>query len=215
MTSHFTNPLGRRAVTAGLLMTMLPAARSPGTIRIAMTTTAGEIEISLFADKAPATVANFLRYVDAGLYGGGTFYRTVNPANDRNPKPITVIQGGLLRDPPAFPPIAIETTKETGLRHRDGMLSMARMVPGWSTPDASSEFFICVGDNPVLDAGGGRTADGLGFAAFGQVTKGMEIVRTIHGMKTSTAQEPAYWAGQLLDKPVAIRGIARQKGAGL
>jgi peptidyl-prolyl cis-trans isomerase A (cyclophilin A) len=202
----------RRAAMAGILALTLPAvARAAGTrtIRVRMRTAIGVMTLELYPDKAPKTVANFLRYVTSGAYAQGSFYRTVKPAIDRNPATINVIQGGLLRDPPLFPPIPIETTRETGLRHVDGTLSMARTVPGWSTPDATSEFFVCIGDNPALDFGGARAADGQGFAAFGQVTSGIEVARVIHALRPGPATEPAYWAGQLLASPVAITHARR------
>ncbi len=140
----------------------------------------GAIEIELAAKQAPATVANFLKYVEAGRYTGGQFHRTVTLHPDNQPKStvkIEVIQGGVN---PAFaekdrPPIALERTSVTGLKHLDGTLSMARDGPDTAT----SDFFICIGDQPALDFGGRRNPDGQGFAAFGRVTKGLAIVRKI------------------------------------
>lgn len=140
----------------------------------------GAIEIELAAKQAPATVANFLKYVEAGRYTGGQFHRTVTLHPDNQPKStvkIEVIQGGVN---PAFAekdraPIALERTSVTGLKHLDGTLSMARDGPDTAT----SDFFICIGDQPALDFGGRRNPDGQGFAAFGRVTKGLAIVRKI------------------------------------
>ena len=140
----------------------------------------GAIEIELAAKQAPATVANFLKYVEAGRYTGGQFHRTVTLHPDNQPKStvkIEVIQGGVN---PAFaekdrPPIALERTSVTGLKHLDGTLSMARDGPDTAT----SDFFICIGDQPALDFGGRRNPDGQGFAAFGRMTKGLAIVRKI------------------------------------
>ena len=146
-------------------------------------------------------MANFLRYVDEGRYEGATFYRVVTPANQPDDDVrIEVIQGGFgfREDARRLPPIAHETTAQTGLRHRDGTISMARAAPG----TASSEFFICLGDQPELDYGGRRNPDGQGFAAFGQVTAGMDVVRRIQG-------EPA--PGQLLMAPVPILAIERMR----
>lgn len=141
-------------------------------------TTMGEIEIEVDSVHAPKTAANFLRYVDLGFYGqAGRFHRTVRPDNQKAEKVrIAVIQGGLepykTRD---FPPIQLENTKMTGLRHRDGTVSMARTTPN----SATSDFFICIGDQPALDFGGKRNPDGQGFAAFGRVVRGTGVVKKI------------------------------------
>lgn len=176
-------------------------------VRIA--TPLGDIGLALFPERAPATVANFLRYLDGGHYAAGSFYRTVKPRGDSNPVPINVIQGGILRDPAPFEGIEVETTRETGLSHVDGVVSMARMVPGWSTPLATSEFFICIGDNQALDAGGERNADGRGFAAFGRVAFGMDVVRAIHARPTGPGMEGTHWAGQMLETPVRFQDARR------
>ncbi len=137
----------------------------------------GDIRVELYPDRAPITVANFLRYVDEGLFQSVTFYRTVRMANQPDDSvKIEVIQGGLDADTLILPPIEHETTARTGILHKDGVISMARLEPG----TAAGEFFICVGDQPELDYGGRRNLDGQGFAAFGRVTGGMEVVRTIH-----------------------------------
>lgn len=139
----------------------------------------GEFIVELYARAAPITVANFHRYVDEGRFDGGTFYRTVRLDNQPNHAiKIEVIQGGLKDDdhPLSLPAIPHETTAQTGILHQDGAISMARNEPG----TASSEFFICIGDQPELDFGGKRNPDGQGFAAFGRVIEGMEVVRAIH-----------------------------------
>jgi peptidyl-prolyl cis-trans isomerase A (cyclophilin A) len=145
--------------------------------RVILRTEMGEITIEVAVDQAPVTAANFLRYVDAGLYDGTVFHRTVTPSSPRNkPVPIEVIQGGQVAGEKSFPAIALERTSATGLRHADGAVSMARSGPDTAT----SSFFICVGDQPELDFGGRRNADGQGFAVFGRVVAGMEVVRRIH-----------------------------------
>ena len=167
--------------------------------RVALQTGQGEIVLEIFAREATATAANFLRYVDEGRFAGASFYRVVRMDNQPgNAVKIEVIQGGLGFDdgPRPFPPIPHETTKQTGLRHLDGTLSMARDKPG----SASSEFFICVGDQPELDFGGRRNPDGQGFAAFGRVVAGMDVVRQIQ-------RRPA--DGQMLTEPVLIRSVRR------
>jgi len=176
--------------------------RNPGVI---IATGLGNIEAEIYLDKAPVTAANFLRYVNSGKYNTGlaSFYRVVRPDNQPGKKIlIEVIQGGFVEDSIIekyqFAPIRHETTKETGVLHKDGTLSMARNEPG----TASSEFFICVGDQPELDFGGTRNPDKQGFAAFGKVVKGMDIVRKIQQMNDS---------GQYLQNPVKISGISRFK----
>lgn len=148
-------------------------------------TEAGAIDITLDDDQAPGTVANFLRYVDAGMYDGGRFHRVVRLDNQPNDAiRIEVIQGGvnLERMTENGAPIPLERTSETGLRHLDGTISMARFRPD----SAVSDFFICIGDQPELDFGGMRNPDGQGFAAFGQVTDGMDVVRTIQAGTTDS-----------------------------
>jgi peptidyl-prolyl cis-trans isomerase A (cyclophilin A) len=147
--------------------------------KVLIKTSLGDIEIEIYEKEAPITAANFLRYVDEGRFQGATFYRTVRLDNQpNNDIKIEVIQGGLKADthPHSLPPIEHETTAKTGIIHRDGVISMARNEPG----TASSEFFICIDDQPELDFGGKRNPDGQGFAAFGRVMRGMEVVRKIH-----------------------------------
>lgn len=132
--------------------------------------------------RAPLTATNFMKYVDLELYSGGSFYRTVRPDNQPdNTVKIGVIQGGIARSraDEQLPPIRLEPTGDTGLLHLDGVLSMARADPD----TAQGEFFICIGPQPDLDEGGRRNPDGLGFAAFGRVTAGMDVVRRIQAKK--------------------------------
>lgn len=139
-------------------------------------TESGEIFVELYVDKAPITALNFLSYIDKGAYKNASFYRTVTLNNQPvNPVKIEVIQGGLFEYDSLNVPIIHETTAKTGILHTDGVISMARLEPG----TASTEFFICIGDQHELDFGGLRNPDGQGFAAFGQVIKGMDIVRKI------------------------------------
>ena len=139
-------------------------------------TSLGNITVELYSKRAPITVANFLKYVDAHLFDSTSFFRAVRL--DNQPKDsikIEVIQGGSVDTAKEFAPIELETTKQTGLHHRDGTLSMARATPN----SATSSFFICINDQPTLDYGGKRNNDGQGFAAFGKVIEGMEVVRKI------------------------------------
>ncbi len=146
--------------------------------RVVLRTEMGEIEIEVDSAHAPTTAVNFLRYVDGGFFQGGRFHRTVRADNQPNDSiRIAVIQAGInsSRAQEQFPRIPLERTSVTGLRHRDGTISMARGGPDTAT----SSFFICIGDQPSLDFGGRRNADGQGFAAFGQVIRGMDVVRKI------------------------------------
>ncbi|WP_426013916.1 peptidylprolyl isomerase [Caulobacter sp. DWR2-3-1b2] len=190
------------ALTAALPLTAAGAAP----VRVQMVTDLGPIVIELYPAKAPITVANFLAYADQHLLDGGAFYRTVSPKNDNNPATISVIQGGLNRDDSPLPAIAHETTKVTGILHTDGVISMARGAPG----TAGSEFFICLDDNPALDFGGARNKDGQGFAAFGKVVEGMDVVRKIHDAPTVTKADDPYMKGQILDQPVKIKSLSRR-----
>jgi peptidyl-prolyl cis-trans isomerase A (cyclophilin A) len=147
--------------------------------RVLLKTDLGDIELELDATHAPISVANFLRYVDAGLYNGGVFHRTVTSANQpTNAVKIEVIQASA--DPSKtnqlLPPISLERTRDTSLKHRDGTVSMARSAPD----SAQDQIFICIGAQPELNFGGRRNRDGQGFAAFGKVTRGMDAVRKIH-----------------------------------
>lgn len=161
---------------------------------VLLTTVFGEIELEVDTARAPRTAANFLRYVEAGHYDGGRFHRTVRADNQPGDGVrIAVVQAGVnpARENDGFPPIPLEDTRKTGLRHRDGTISMARLGPDTAT----SDFFVCIGDQPALDYGGKRNPDGQGFAAFGRVVRGMDVVRRIHAA-------PA--RGQTLTPPVKI-----------
>jgi peptidyl-prolyl cis-trans isomerase A (cyclophilin A) len=163
--------------------------------RVVLETALGPIEVEVEAARAPVTAANFLRYVERGDYDGGRFHRTVREGNQPGKTVlIDVVQAG--RDPasprPDLPAIALERTSVTGLRHVDGAVSMARDGPDTAT----SDFFICIGAQPELDFGGKRNPDGQGFAVFGRVLEGMDVVRRIHAAPAD---------GQSLTPPVAIR----------
>lgn len=184
---------------AVLLGGMLCCAAEPP-VRVLIRTELGEIEVELDAEHAPITAANFLRYVDSKLYHGARFHRTVTPGNQsQSLVKIQVVQAGV--DPShandEFPPIKLERTRDTKIQHKDGTISMARDGPDTATGD----FFICVGDQPELDFGGKRNPDGQGFAAFGRVVKGMEIVRKIHGAPVKE---------QTLTPPVRIESVIRR-----
>jgi peptidyl-prolyl cis-trans isomerase A (cyclophilin A) len=174
-------------------------AAAPRLPRVLIETSQGSIEVEVDSVHAPISATNFLRYVDAGAYDGGRFHRTVTPDNQPGDSVrIEVIQGGgnAARSADRRAPIPLERTTVTGLSHRDGTLSMARSGPDTALWD----FFICIGDQPALDFGGARNRDGQGFAAFGRVVKGMDVVRAIQ-------RAPA--TRQSLTPPVTITRMRR------
>ncbi len=176
-----------------LYLCALPLA---GQVPVALETELGRIVVELDTKRAPATSANFLKHVDSGAYDRGYFHRTVTPSNQPNDLiRIEVIQASAAAGEGGTP-IALERTSITGLRHVDGAISMARTAPD----SATSDFFICIGAQPELDFGGKRNPDGQGFAAFGRVLEGMDVVRRI---QRSTAD------GQNLIPPISIRRASR------
>lgn len=177
----------------------------PGDVRLQMKTSLGTIEIEVDVAAAPVTAKNFLRLADNGHLDGGTFYRTVSPDNDKGSPVISVIQGGIFDAEGPFPPIVHETTKDTGLLHVDGAISMARAAVGTAT----TEFFICVGDQPGLDYGAMRNPDKQGFAVFGRVVKGMDVVKAIHDQPSDAPTESDYMRGQIIEEPVGIISVRR------
>jgi peptidyl-prolyl cis-trans isomerase A (cyclophilin A) len=187
----------RRELVVAAMLLGLPGQAGP--ITVVLRTTVGDIVIYVDAERAPKTAANFLRYVDGGYYDGGRFHRTVRLDNQPGKNVlIEVVQAGPSPTPAreGFPPIPLERTKDTGLRHLDGAVSMARDGPD----SATSDFFICIGDQPELDFGGKRNPDGQGFAAFGRVVSGMDVVRKIQ-------REPA--DGQSLTPPILMSAARR------
>lgn len=190
-------PLAGRAFAQGQIGAPAP--------RVRLETPKGAIVIEVYADKAPVTAGNFLRYVDEGRYEGGVFYRALRLgfAPEKG-----LLQGGLNGiETKALPPIAHEPTTQTGLKHLDGTISMARFDPG----TAKCEFFICVGDSPYFDADPKQPGDNHGFAAFGRVVEGMDVVRLLHQLPTSPTEGEAFgMKGQILAPPVPITAIKRQ-----
>ena len=183
-------------------------------IPIVIETPLGSITVALNQTAAPNTTANLLSYVDSGAYDGGQFHRTVTLDNQPHDAiRIEVIQGGTGGsepgpDSPAA--IALERTSVTGLKHLDGTISMARSTPN----SATSDFFICINPQPSLDFGGMRNPDGQGFAAFGQVTAGMDVVRAIQtspcsGVGAIAADAMVSYEAQKLTPPIAITSIKR------
>jgi peptidyl-prolyl cis-trans isomerase A (cyclophilin A) len=170
-----------------------------GAVTVRLETEMGDIDVEVDVARAPVTGANFLRYVDAGRYDGGRFHRTVRLDNQPGKTVlIEVVQAGVspAQAEKDFAAIPLERTSATSLAHKDGALSMARDGPDTAT----SDFFICVGDQPELDFGGRRNPDGQGFAAFGRVRAGMDVVRRIQAAPAD---------GQALAPPVVIRRARR------
>lgn len=177
----------------------------PGELLVRLETPLGTIDLAVDTKRAPVTSANFLKYVDGGFYDGGRFHRVIRPDNytptPPNRPPMEIVQAGInpTRREEGFPPIPLERTSATGLKHVAGTVSMARAPEADS---ARSDFFICLDDQPSLDFGGMRFDDGQGAAAFGRVVAGMDVVRTIQ-------QQPAQ--KQALTPPVPITKAARVK----
>ncbi len=173
---------------------------------VVFVTPAGEIAIEVNVAKAPVTSANFLQYVDGGWYNEGRFHRTVRPDTETNrAHPIQVIQASRRRtargEGPTWPAVTLERTRDTGLTHVDGAVSMARVA---GRPDsASSDFFIAIGPQPALDFGGARNDDGQGFAVFGRVVSGMDVVKKIQAA-------PVRPGTQTLEPPVTITAARRR-----
>jgi peptidyl-prolyl cis-trans isomerase A (cyclophilin A) len=162
----------------------------------------GEIELELYANQAPKTVQAFLSYIDSGYYKNSQFYRVLTIENQPSNAPKTeLIQGGIWKTNYArastLPGIPHESTQQTGIEHKDGTMSLARGAPG----TAGSEFFICLGRQKGLDAGGENIADRQGFAAFGRVVKGMSVVRKIYKQRE---------AEQYFRPPIPIYNIVLQ-----
>lgn len=188
-----------------LLQVALWAALGAGQrdIVVRVETSLGNIDIAVDSVHAPTTAANFLKYVDGKFYDEGRFHRATRPDNytpslpDR--PPMQIVQAGInpARRTDGFPPIPLERTTTTGLKHVAGTVSMAR---GTAADSATSDFFICLDDEPSLDFGSRRYEDGQGFAAFGRVVKGMDVVRRIQ-------QQPV--KGQALDPPITITRMYR------
>ncbi len=191
----------RRLLLAAAAWAVARPLAAAASVTVVLRTGLGDVEIEVDAGHAPVTAANFLRYVDGGHYDGGRFHRTVRLDNQPGKTVlIEVVQAGANPTPArsGFAPIPLERTRDTGLRHRDGTVSMAR-----DTPDsATSDFFVCLGDQPELDFGGKRNPDGQGFAAFGRVVAGMDVVRRIQ-------LAPA--DGQSLTPPVPIVSARRRR----
>ena len=177
-----------------------PAAAQPAPVRVAIETVAGRIVAEIDVAHAPVTAANFLRYVDAHRLDGIDFYRAMRTGPEAG-----LVQAGVRDSSKLFPPIAHEPTSQTGLSHVDGALSMARFAPGSATAD----FSIMVGPQLYLDAGPGSGGDGLGYAVFGRVVVGMDVVRRILAAPTSPTEGEGPMRGQMLSPRIRISAVRR------
>ena len=173
---------------------------------VRLSTDQGDVVIGIFAGKAPASSKAFLAEVQSGDYDGGVFFRTVRKDNDNSAPNIEVVQatvseaaGAKQRDP-----VEHEDTARTGLRHVDGAVSLPRAAIGTTT---AASFFISIGDQPALDFGGKRNPDGQGFAVFGRVICGMDVVRKIHEEPAAGESPSPVMKGQVLTKPVVIKSM--------
>ena len=182
------------------------ATPAPKPVTVIFQTELGAITMEIDVAHAPITAANFLKYVDRKFYDGGVINRSVRPDNTtRHDVEIQVIQ---FQSDPArrremFPPIPLERTSVTGLKHVNGALSMARS----DADSATSSFSIMIGDQPELDFAGKRNADGQGFAVFGRVVDGMDVVKKIQASKTGTT---GAYRTETLDPPIKILSAARK-----
>lgn len=173
--------------------------------QVLMRTPLGDIRIELFTDRAPLSCADFLRRIDDGSFSGASFYRAVDETTDKTVPAISLVQAGTLGGE-AAPGIAHEPTDRTGIAHRNGTVSIARAAPG---SGSAAAFFICIGDQSELDAGGRRQPDGLGFAAFAAVRDGMDVVRSIQRRPTQRRGPVPFLDGQMLVEPVPILSVER------
>lgn len=180
-----------------LVIVMSQSCKGQSNIHV-METELGAITFEVYPDKAPISVNNFLKYEEKGDFTGASFYRVVRMDNQPNDTiKIEVIQGNFTDNKNSMGKIQHETNDKTGILHEDGTLSMARLEPG----SASLAFFICINDQPELDFGGKRNPDGQGFAAFGKVLSGMDVVRKIQSGEVEN---------QTLKSPIKIKSIYKK-----
>lgn len=197
-------PLPALAQTAAPTLTPTPApapAPKPATQKVALDTSFGRIVLELETERAPITARNFLRYADQKRLDGIAFYRTVKVADK-----FGFIQFGIDNDPKRIlPPIKHEPTTQTGVKHVNGAISTARLAPG----TARGEFTISVGDQPSLDADPSKPGDNLGYAAFGKVVEGMDVVWKILDAPTSPTAGEGVMKGQMLSPRIKILKVSR------
>lgn len=181
---------------------------NPDSDTVVLETELGKIVIDVDVEAAPVSGGDFLKYVDEGLYRGEGFYRTVTPETDPLDMGMSLVQGGVLSVEPATPPVAHERTDATGLSNMPGSVALARNAVGTGS---AAFFFINIGDNSFLDAGEGtRNPDGEGYAVFGQVVDGMDVVKKIQARETAPDVLGIFDDGQKLAYPVIIERAYRQ-----
>ena len=192
-----------------LLLTALAACGSKidNSPNVILETSLGAIEIEVYPEKAPLSAGDFLNYVDRKYYHGQGFYRVVRADNDPRQMGMSLIQGGRLNIESVGAPIAHETTKMTGLRNKAGSVAIAREEPGTGS---AAFFFINIDDNNFLNEGGERNPDGQGYAVFGQVVSGMDVVKKIQARDVARESDDKRTQGQFLKEPVIISKAFRK-----
>ncbi len=196
-----------RVFWTAICVLVLSACGGSKSTNVVLETDLGVIEINVNVQHAPLSSKDFLYYVDNGLYDGEGFYRAVRPETDPRGDNMQLVQGGLLGLETVTATIDHETTQMTGLSHTDGAVSIARDEPGTGS---AAFFFISIGDNTSLDYGGSRNPDGQGYAVFGQVVKGMDVVRAIQQRDTEGPNDSPAMQGQFLTQPVKIIAARRK-----
>ncbi len=206
----------RRAVLAAALMGLAlptlaqevptppppPAAPEPATVKVVMTTELGPITIALETERAPVTAGYILKHVDERRLDGAAFYRAYKITPDGS---IGLVQAGIQDGRKLLPPVAHEPTTSTGLTHDEGAVSLARAAPG----TAQAQFFFILGSLKALDANPAGPGDNLGFAVFGRVTEGMDVVRKILNVPISATKGEGVMKGQMIEAPVKIVSVNR------
>ena len=178
---------------------------------IVLETEIGDIVIEVYEERAPISSGSFLDHVDGGYFEGGAFWRTVTTENDNGSPIIEGIQGGVIGEVTDLPTVEHESTRDSGILHEDGIVSLGRSDLGTAS---GASFFICIGDQPALDFGALRNPDRQGFAAFGKVVDGMDVVRVIHRREADRSSDDPYTEGQLLTEYVSILSAYRQDSTG-
>jgi len=196
-----------RRYILGVSLCALLAACADKTPNVVLDTDLGKIEIEVYPEKAPLSSADFLYYVDEGLYNGEGFYRVVRPETDPLKLGMEIIQGGRLDSETVTAGIEHETTEMTGLTNGPGSVSLARDKPGTGS---AAYIFINISNNDFLDYGGTRNPDGQGYAAFGKVVRGIDVVRAIQAQEANGPSENPVTEGQYLTTPVKIKTAVRK-----
>lgn len=181
-----------------------PPLKTYATVRVALTTSLGPIIVELEKERAPITAGNFLRYVDQKRFDGISFFRRSQAPGEPTRG---FVQAGTTDPKRVLPPIAHEPTSKTGLSHVDGALSAPRFAPG----TARGDFTIIVGGAPWMDADPKAPGDNLGFAVFGRVVSGMEVVAKILAAPTSPTKGGGVMKGEILEPPVRILTARRTR----